>query len=268
MSAPLAGIRVLVPRGLVDGAPIAERVRELGGEPVCVPLLTAEAPTGEDAEAFAHAVTRWNAGQYDWAALTSARGAEAFVLAGALPHLGARIAAVGPVTAAVLRDAGFEVEVMPETFTGAALGDALVAVLDSQSGDAGASAWVLLPLSDIAAPTVERALLTAGHRPDRVTAYRTVALPATPVEDAALAATVDAVLVLSGSGARATLARFPGLSADVRFVAIGQPTATELERLGRSAPITATIHSGTGTVDALAASYLTHTTHPSQGVTA
>lgn len=257
---PLTGIRVLVPRGPEDGATIAAHVRSLGGDPVLVPLLTTEPLEKDLAASFTAAVARWNAGAYDWCAVTSARGAEAFVAAGAMPERGGRIAAVGPATAEVLTAAGFTVAVMPTEYTGEALGEALVRALDRQIG-----ARVLLPLSHIAAPTLEQALLTAGHLPDRVTAYLTVVVPADPARDAEIATAVDAALVLSGSCARALHSRFPELFAHVPLAAIGSPTAAEISRLGRSAPIIATIHSARGTVDALAATYLTHSSHPSLG---
>jgi uroporphyrinogen-III synthase/uroporphyrinogen III methyltransferase/synthase len=49
------------------------------------------------------------------------------------------IAAIGPTTAAALRDAGLEVGAMPETYTAAALADAIAAALDRLHGESRVS---------------------------------------------------------------------------------------------------------------------------------
>ncbi|MFD2775737.1 uroporphyrinogen-III synthase, partial [Leucobacter albus] len=276
---PLAGLRVLVPRGGGAGERIAEAVRGLGGEPALVPLIE-QHPPGDPA-ALAAAAEGFNRGTYDWVAITSAHGARAFVAAGANPTAGGvirgpaggadraaaaagagaratapeetgappRIAAVGPATAAALTAAGFPVDLIPAEFTGSRLAEHLAATILAEPGGNGR---VLLPLSDLAEPTLELGLSSAGLAPERVTAYRTLPAPADPEADAALRPLLGAVLVLSSSGARALAARFGPLPEETIVVAIGQPTAAELARLQMPAAVVATVHTGEGAVAALA----------------
>ncbi|MFE7404505.1 uroporphyrinogen-III synthase, partial [Isoptericola sp. NPDC057559] len=85
------------------------------------------------------------------------------------------------------------------------------------------AARVLLPLGDLARPTLERGLAGRGWAPRVVTAYRTVhhALPA-GVADRARAGGFDLVVVSSGSVAREIAAQ---AGTGVRVVAIGGPSA-------------------------------------------
>ncbi|MGO3146294.1 MAG: uroporphyrinogen-III synthase [Leucobacter sp.] len=258
MSEKLAGCHVLVSSGGTFGERIAASIRSHGGTPVLVALTEYRPPS--DPAVLRDAVARWNAGAYDWLVVTSARGVDAITTAGALPGKG-RIAAVGPATADELAQAGLLTGDAPDLqphrdFTGAALAQALIAELRAKDNPVGAR--VLLPLSEIAEPTLERALRDAGHHPDRVTAYRTIQAPADPVADIALAAKfsaakLGAVLVLSASGARALAHRFAPLDPRTVVAAIGEPTARELARLGISAHVVAATHTGEGVVDALAA---------------
>lgn len=253
----LAGQRVLVPRAEARGDHLAELVLSLGGEPVMVPLIEHTPPADE--AAFAAAIDRWNAGAYDWAAITSVRGAQAFARAGATLS-GGRIASVGSTTTAALESLGFCVDLEPERFTGESLARALVAKLMSWPAPDG-RASVLLPLSAIADTALETGLIAAGHRPERIDAYRTSPVAGDPEADAALAPSIDAALVLSASAARALAARFPTLHEHARLAAIGEPTARELRSLGMPPTVVARQHTASGTVTALAR--LTETSKPS-----
>lgn len=270
----LGGRLVLVPRDAASGARIASEIQSLGGQAVHVSLIEQRPP--RDPAPLERAVERLNAGHYGWVAVTSASGADALVAAGAVPGpagRGARFAAVGPATAERLQNAGFRVEVMPVEFTGARLAEELAATIAGALGardtaEQSREARVLLPLSDIAEPTVEARLLTAGLSPERVTAYRTVSVGpddrAAPGDiasgerlgDAAiserLGAGPSAALVLSSSGARALAARFAPLPPTTLVAAIGEPTAKELARLGIPPAVVASEHTALGTVRALA----------------
>ncbi|GAB2553706.1 uroporphyrinogen-III synthase [Leucobacter ruminantium] len=253
MTTGLAGRRILVPRGGAAGARWADAIRERGGEPIVAPLLETAPP--RDPSPLASAVERWNRGAYDWLVVTSANGAHAFADAGALPGADADVAAVGPTTAAALRERGFRVALQPERdCTAVGLAAALLSRIGTveRGGTAvGAAAMrILLPVSELAGTEIETALARAGHAPERVTAYRTLPTPRDPGIEARVAAgAVDAVLVLSGSGADEAARRFgpaltrvqgaapgagaaPGggtdLPSGISVAAIGAPTARAL----------------------------------------
>lgn len=255
MTAGLAGRRILVPRGGVAGERWADAIRERGGEPVVAPLLETAGP--REPSLLAAAAERWNRGAYDWLVVTSVNGAHAFADAGALPG-SAEIAAVGPATAAALVERGFRVTLQPERDCSArGLVEALLArvgtVGHGGTDAVGATARrFLLPVSELAGTEIETALARAGHAPERVTAYRTLPAPRDPDIEARVAAgAVDAVLVLSGSGADEAARRFgpaltrvqgaapgaargggTGLPPGIAVAAIGRPTALALAAHG------------------------------------
>ena len=252
---PLAGMRVLVPRDGSAGEEIGELVRERGGAPVLVRLIRHTEP--DDSAALYDAVSLWNDGYFDWLVVTSARTVEVLIETGARSDIGS-IAAVGPATAKALTQAGFRVDLIPEhEYTGEALAAALLAKL---SESASGRARVLLPLSEIADATLERALREAGHDAIRVTAYCTAPAPAEPISDAALASELGAVLVFSASGARAIATRFAPLPERTIIAAIGQPTARILTSLKMPPNVIASEHTAEGVVEELAA-YCERRTH-------
>lgn len=245
----LVGQHILIPRGGSAAERWSAAVTVRGAIPLVVPLIETAAPS--DPAALTDAAARWNRGDFDWVTLTSASGARAFVDAGARPHVATRIgsprprvAAVGPATADELQRHGFPVDLAPESdFSGAGLAEAFrAAAIDP--------ALVLFPASEIADDTVESGLAAAGHRVERVTAYRT--LPAVTDRRAARehARDADIVLVSSSSVARelaATLAPLPPLTI---VIAIGDPTARTLDGLGIVPDAIATEHTADGMLDA------------------
>lgn len=256
----LAGRLVLVPRGGERGEETARQLTALGAGAVLVPLIEQVPPL--DSAPFAAAVAALNSGAYDWVAVTSAHGAAALIAASARPG-SARVAAVGPATAERLTAAGFAVDLMPPEFTGAELTAHLVEVI--RTGEAAndpirVRLRVLLPLSEIAEPTLEHGLREAGLAPERVTAYRTLPVAPDAAADAELLPLLGAALVFSSSGARALAERFAPLPDRVVVAAIGEPTARELARLRIPAAVVATEHTAAGTVSALAA-YAEHVEH-------
>ncbi|MFC7765473.1 uroporphyrinogen-III synthase [Leucobacter soli] len=111
---------------------------------------------------------------------------------------------------------------------------------------------MLLPLSESADDTLETALRAAGHRPERVGAYRTVAAPRDPAVEAEVAAgRIDALLVLSGSAAHEVSERFAPIPPRTRLAAIGGPTARALASHGLRAAVVSAVHTVPGLLDAL-----------------
>jgi uroporphyrinogen III methyltransferase / synthase len=183
---------------------LAERVAALGHEPVLVELIRTEPLGDEPVDASGH----------DWLVVTSAGGAHELGRRGVRAN---RIAAIGPATAAALREHGLCVDLVPETHTQEGLRDALP---DGR-------------LLVAAAEGARRDVLAA----DFVALYRTVELP--QEVDA------DIALLMSGSAARALRTRMP-------VVAIGPQTAAEARRLGFDVVAVAEPHTVGGLVEALA----------------
>jgi uroporphyrinogen-III synthase len=189
------------------------------------------------------------AGRYAWAVFTSQAGVEAV-----LPRVGpvargfpARVAAVGEGTAGALRRFGVAPELVPRTFTTAALGRAFPR----------GSGRVLLARADIAPDGLEAAVAAKGWTPVRVDAYRTrlVGSLAAEVHRALAAGEVDAVTFTSVStvdgfaaGARSALGAAPR---QPRAVCIGPVTAEAARAAGFKVAGVAQPHTIEGLVAAL-----------------
>jgi uroporphyrinogen-III synthase len=191
-------MRVVVTRDDVAG-----RVEALGHEAVLCELIRIE-PLGDDAI---------DASGYDWLVVTSANGAHELGRRGVTAN---RIAAIGPATAAALREHGLHADLVPTTHTQEGLREEL-------------SGRLLLA----AAEGARRDVLDA----DFIALYRTVELPQEPDGDVAL--------LMSGSAARALRARIP-------VVAIGPQTAAEARAAGLEVVAVAREHTVDGLVEALA----------------
>lgn len=228
MSVPV----VLVPRASSRAAGLAGLLRDAGCEVVVAPVIE-RAPV-EDTTALDTAVRDLGAGAYAWVAVTSVNAVDALAAAAARTAVslgssaaGTRWAAVGHMTRRALEAAGVAVELVPDGESSAA---GLVAAFAERSGTPSDGRRVLLPLGDLAGPTLADGLAALGWAPDVVTAYRTVRreLPA-DVVTRGRAGGFGAVVVTSGSVAR-EVARQLGTRAPV--VAIGRPSAEAAHAAG------------------------------------
>jgi uroporphyrinogen III methyltransferase/synthase len=164
---PLQGKRIVVTRAREQASALSERLREAGAEPIEYPVIAFAPP--EDWEPLDQALRQIDA--YDWVIFTSVNGVK-FVtermqqLGLDLARLGARkIGAIGPATAAELRQAGFTPEFVPREF----VAEAVIAQIGDVSGQR-----VLLPRADLAREALGTGLTAKGAQVDNVTAYRTV----------------------------------------------------------------------------------------------
>ncbi len=208
-------LRVIVTRPREQGRALAERLEALGLEVVLCPLLTLE-PAGPD---------EIDVTGYDWVVVTSPRGAHELARRrrGDLP----RLAAIGPGTAAALREHGLEPTVVPQVSTQ----EGLVAELPQRPGR------VLFAGAADARPYLVEALGA-----DTVVLYRTRELrPAAQPEG-------DLVVLASASAARA----FAALELDLPAVSIGPETTREARAQGVQVVAEAARHDLDGLVDAVA----------------
>lgn len=207
---PLAGTTVAVTRTRAQASGLTERLRALGASVIELPVISIAAPSsfsGVDS-----CIERL-AG-YRFVVFTSANGVKAFferlVLAGldARALACARIAAIGPATAAELAERGIVADLVPGEFRAEAVADLLIEA-GLTDGD-----WVLVPRALEARDVLPRMLRACGARVDVVPVYRTVPpsrASAEPALASLIAGEADAVTFTSSS----TVRNFVGLVRDV-----------------------------------------------------
>jgi uroporphyrinogen III methyltransferase/synthase len=184
---PLFGKRVLVMRAREQAGNAASLLRERGADPVVVPMIEIHPPS--DPSAMIDAASALG-GRYDWVVLTSANGVERFCAE--LERQGrdarafgkARIAAIGPGTAAALERRGLTADLVAKEHRQEGLADQLLAAMG------GAKARVLLARAEVARDVLPDALRAAGVDVDVVAVYATRAPPRPPL--GALSALLEA----------------------------------------------------------------------------
>jgi uroporphyrinogen-III synthase len=208
-------LRLVVTRASGQIEPLAERIEALGHEVVRCPLIELE-PVGPE---------HVDVGGYAWVVVTSPFGARELArrARGALP----RVAAIGPGTAAALRDEGVEVDLVPRVSTQ----EGLIAELPSPAGR------VLFAGAERA-----RRLLVERLGADFVPLYRTHPLRPDP------APAGDLVVLASSSAAQA----FAALGLDIPAVSIGPETSRAAEAAGVRVVAEAEPHDLDGLVAAVA----------------
>ncbi|WP_353113121.1 uroporphyrinogen-III synthase [Microbacterium sp.] len=222
---PLAGWRVLVPRGGPWGDGVAASLRTQGAVPVVAPLINF-APT-TDQETLDAAFARLTAGEYDWVTITSATTVDVLFAQRVEIPRGTKIAAVGETTAAALLAVGYEVALVPETDNSAAgMAEQMIALEPEPRR-------ILTLRSEIAKPVLTDLLAQAGHKVDSVVAYRTVGVPVTErIHRDVLNGRINAILITSGSVARQVREQFPEIPDTTLLAAIGPRTAEDARKAG------------------------------------
>lgn len=187
------------------------------------PLIRIVAP--KDDTPLRAALTRIE--DYDWLILTSANAAEAVFERGLPASADPRIACVGDVTASVVRQAGWRVDLVPPRATREALQAALAA-----AGLNGAR--ILWLRSELAPPGFREALQAAGATVDDPVAYGNEpdAEGAEKLRGLLEQGLVDAVAFASASAARNAIAACGELLVKARLYVIGPSTARALREAG------------------------------------
>ncbi len=132
---PLFGKRVGVTRTRAQASSLSAGLRELGADVLEMPTIRITDPT--DRHGFAEAVV--DCPQYDWLVFSSPNGVKRFMRAFFAVYEdireigGARIAAVGPATAAELKKHGLMVDVVPQK----AVAEELIAEFDRKASEFG-----------------------------------------------------------------------------------------------------------------------------------
>ncbi|HEY6836045.1 MAG TPA: uroporphyrinogen-III synthase [Gaiellaceae bacterium] len=206
---------MIVTRPREQAGPLAGRLEALGLEVVLCPLIELE-PTGP---------REVDVTGFDWVVVTSARGAGELSARrrGELP----RVAAIGPGTAAALREHGIEPALVPRVSTQ----EGLVAELPDPPGR------VLFAGAEGARPYLAEAL-----RAETVALYRTRQLHPEELPEG------DLVVLASASAAMA----FAALGLEIPAVSIGPETTREARAHGIEVVAEATTHDLDGLVAAVA----------------
>lgn len=185
MSDTLKGVRVLVTRPAHQAENLCRMIEAEGGSVVRLPLLTIE-PASQSAEA-----RRQLAAPADTWIFTSAnavRHAQALA-SGAWP---ARLAAIGPATAAALAAAGHAASAAPLT------GSSSEALLELPELRAPAGARLVVVTGEGGRDLLERELAARGASVERAEVYRRVPLPYPPDAVASALRKSDVIVITSG----------------------------------------------------------------------
>jgi uroporphyrinogen III methyltransferase/synthase len=247
---PLSGKRVVVTRSKDQAAEFVTALRERGADILALPVIKTVPP--EDLGPLKDVLL--DLGAYDWLVFTSANGVSEFFryfFAGfedirALGNV--RIAAVGPGTAARIKQLHLRVDVMPEESLGVKIAKAMQKFEDLEN------LKVCLLRAERANTDLPEALNGLHAIVDDVPVYRTVAETADENGAGArlLAEGADWITFTSGSTVEKFHERFdlPKLVArypQLRLATIGPETTKALTPLGLKADVEANPH----TVEAL-----------------
>jgi len=139
-----------------------------------------------------------------------------------LPATDVVVAAVGPVTAAVLEQSAWKVAIVPSVHTGRALAEAI--------GSPSGSGRVVYPAAASPGPDLARSLSAVGWTVDHIEAYQTHHVVPS-VASITQAAAADVITFTSGSTVRAWLAVVGGLATPA-VVTMGPSTTAVALQLG------------------------------------
>ncbi len=178
---PLQGRRILVTRAAEQAGAFSGRLRALGAMPVEFPTIRIVPP--EDWGPLDDALRRLcMAGWYNWLVFTSANGVRiCFERLGSLGY-GAQdigdvhVAAIGPVTASVLKRYGIIADLVPGEYVAESVAAALIDGA-RQRGEELEGRKVLLARAAEARTVLVAELQQAGAIVDVVAAYRTAGIP-------------------------------------------------------------------------------------------
>jgi uroporphyrinogen III methyltransferase / synthase len=236
----LAGVSVAVTRARAQASGLASRLRALGASVVEAPAIRI-APLDVELPDLR---------RYDLVCLTSPNGVRllfermAAIGVDARALAGARIAAIGPGTAAALRERGVIADVVPERFVAEGLVDALAGLPVTRA---------LVARAADARDVVPDALRARGAEVDVVALYETVAETLSEAQLTALA-DADYVTFTSSSTVRFLLdAIADGGRPRGRLVSIGPVTSEALRERGLEPDLEAVRHDIDGVLDALVA---------------
>ncbi|MFT4137130.1 uroporphyrinogen-III synthase [Microbacterium sp.] len=250
---PLAGWRVLVPRGGPWGDGVAATLRAQGAVAVIAPLINF-APSADQAT-LETSLADLAAGAFDWLTVTSATTVDVLYAYRAVIPASTRVAAVGETTAAALAAVGYRVDLVPDEDNSAA--GMARRLIELEQGSAPRR--ILTLRGEGARPILTTMLADAGHDVRSVVAYRTVGVPVTErIARDVRTGRINAILVTSGSVATQLSEQFPEIPDETVIAAIGPWTAKDARHAGLGVRVVAREQTVPGLVDAVSALPLPH----------
>ncbi|MDQ1239569.1 MAG: uroporphyrinogen methyltransferase / synthase [Thermodesulfobacteriota bacterium] len=250
----LFGKKVMITRSREQSRKLAERILELGGQPILFPTISIV--DALDFKPIDDSINRIH--EYQWVVFTSVNGVEKFLerfqlIAQDIREMrGPKIAAIGPATAAALRQRGLKVDVTAEEF----LAEGLIKAFDKIEI---AGTRFLIPRAEKARDILPEKLAAAGAWVETVAAYRTEKPKDNDVESVVQSLTdgfVDAITFTSSS----TVAHFveiiernraTDLLSGVTVASIGPITSATARHLGIQVHVEAAQYTIEGLVAAL-----------------
>jgi len=251
---PLFGRRIVVTRTREQASQLSQQLLDLGGEVLEVPTIKIVEPD----EKMPMLEALQGLGEYDWVVFTSPNGVnsffdyffKAFDDIRALGNL--RVAAVGPATAARLKELHLRVDAMPEKYVA---GKVSKAIVEYESVE---NLRFLIARAQVANAELCQSLEGMGAIVDDVAFYKTV--PETEDRNGAAAQLIESgadwLTFTSSSTVENFHARFdlPKLLTqfpDMKTASIGPETSKALSALGLKPTLEAKTHTIDGLVKAL-----------------
>ncbi len=250
---PLFGKRVVVTRTREQASELSSQLEQLGADVIELPTIRIADPT--DKRDFAEAVV--DAPHYDWLVFSSPNGVRRFFQAFFAVYEdireigGARIAAVGPGTAAELKKYGLMVDVMPQK----AVAEELVAEFDRKGDEFGgvANVTMLWVHGEQARRVIYDELMKRQAIVDECLAYSTV--PETEDVTGARGRLkeegADVITFTSSSTVRHFMALNLPLPEGCRIASIGPVTSATLAEYGLKPDVEAADHTIPSLIEAI-----------------
>jgi uroporphyrinogen III methyltransferase/synthase len=253
-SMSLFGQRIVITRAKDQSNQLAVTLREKGADVLEVPTIKIVPPT--QTEDLMDAILGLN--EYDWLVFTSPNGVTAF-FEHFFKHFddlrdigGTRIAAIGPGTAAKLREYHLRIDLMPEESLGIKIAKAFAAYESIEN------LRICIMRAEVANQELPKALEDLGAIVDDIPCYRTVPETEDPNGDAQrlLNEGADWLLFTSGSTVENFHLRFdlPALLkkfGNIRIASIGPETSKKIESFGIKPTVVAREHNIPGLVQSV-----------------
>ena len=250
---PLAGKRVVVTRTREQASDLSNALSALGAEVLELPTIRIVPPG--DRNDFAASVV--DSPHYDWLIFSSPNGVKKFFEAFYAVYEdirelgGARIAAVGPGTAAELKKHGLMVDVMPKK----AVAEELIAEFDRKADEFGgvANVTMLWVHSEKGRDVVYKELMKRQAIVDECIAYNTVPETEDPTGAKARLESdgADLITFTSSSTVKNFMALGMPLPQNCKIASIGPVTTATLAEFGLQPHIVSKNHTIPGLVEAI-----------------
>jgi len=250
----LFGQRIVVTRTREQASQLSRQLLELGADVLEIPTIKILPP--DDHQALVDALLEL--GVYDWMVFTSPNGVTMFfdlffkTFEDLRDLCGARLAAVGPGTAAKLKELHLQVDLMPEEYLSRKIAAAFAKYQSVEN------LKILLLRAQVANPDLPKALEELGAIVDDIACYKTV--PETEDRNGAAARLLEAgadwITFTSSSTVEhfharfdlpKLIAKFPGLE----LASIGPETSRAVTALGLKPAVEAKEHTIEGLVKAV-----------------